>query len=67
MAYPVKGHKEGFYTVLNFVAEPTVVSALEHLYNVTDSVLRQLTIRYVQSKKEICSLAANVRRARKYR
>ena len=52
LAYPVRGHREGFYTVLNFTAEPTVISALEHLYNVTDTVIRQLTIRHYPSNKK---------------
>jgi small subunit ribosomal protein S6 len=52
LAYPLRGNREGFYTVLNFTAEPTVIRALEHLYNVTDSVIRQLTIRHYPSKKK---------------
>ena len=52
MAYPIHGFREGFYTVINFTAEPTVVSALEHLYNVTDTVIRQLTIRHYPSNKK---------------
>jgi small subunit ribosomal protein S6 len=52
LAYPLRGHREGFYTVLNFTAEPTVVAALEHLYNVTDFVVRQLTIKHIPSKKK---------------
>jgi small subunit ribosomal protein S6 len=52
LAYPVRGHREGFYTLLTFTAEPTVVMAMEHLYNVTDTVIRQLTIRHYPSKKK---------------
>jgi small subunit ribosomal protein S6 len=52
LAYPLRGHREGFYTVLSFTAEPTVVAALEHFYNVTDAVIRQMTIRHVVSKKK---------------
>ncbi len=52
LAYPLRGHREGFYTVLNFTAEPTVIMALEHLYNVTDVVIRQLTIRHYPSNKK---------------
>src|SRR5579864_1670305 len=51
MAYPIQGHREGFYSVVNFTAEPTVVSALEHLFNVTDAVIRQLTIRVIKKKE----------------
>ena len=52
LAYPLRGHREGFYTVMNFTAEPTVILALEHLYNVTDSVVRQLTVKVIKSKKK---------------
>jgi small subunit ribosomal protein S6 len=51
MAYAIHGHREGYYAVLNFTAESAVVMAIEHLYNVTDSVMRHLTIRVVKSKK----------------
>jgi small subunit ribosomal protein S6 len=52
LAYPIQGYREGFYTVIVFTAEPTVVAALEHLYNVSDTVIRQLTIRHYPSKKK---------------
>jgi small subunit ribosomal protein S6 len=51
LAYPIGGHREGFYTVATFSAEPTVVSALEHLYNVTDMILRHLVVRHIVKKK----------------
>ena len=51
LAYPIRGHREGFYAVLSFSAEAGVVTAIEHLYNVTDSVVRHLTTRVIKSKK----------------
>jgi small subunit ribosomal protein S6 len=51
MAYPIGGHREGFYVVLNFVSEAGAVQAIEHLYNVTDSVIRHLTIRVIKKNK----------------
>jgi small subunit ribosomal protein S6 len=51
LAYAIQGHREGYYAVLNFSAEAAVVNAIEHLYNVTDSVMRHLTTRVVKSKK----------------
>jgi small subunit ribosomal protein S6 len=51
MAYAIHGHREGYYAVLNFTAESGVVMAIEHLYNVTDSVMRHLTTRVIKSKK----------------
>src|SRR6185295_4548487 len=51
MAYPIQGHREGYYAVLNFTAEASAVNAIEHLYNVTDSVIRHLTTKVIKSKK----------------
>lgn len=51
LAYAIHGHREGYYAILNFTAEPGVVNAIEHLYNVTDAVMRHLTTRVIKSKK----------------
>jgi small subunit ribosomal protein S6 len=51
MAYPIHGHREGYYAVLSFSAESGAVMAIEHLYNVTDSVFRHMTTRVIKSKK----------------
>jgi small subunit ribosomal protein S6 len=51
MAYAIHGHREGYYAVLNFTAEAPVVNAIEHLYNVTDSVIRHLTTRIIKKNK----------------
>ena len=51
LAYPIRGHREGFYVILGFSSESGAVSAIEHLYNVTDSVMRHMTTRVIKSKK----------------
>jgi small subunit ribosomal protein S6 len=51
MAYAIHGHREGYYAVLAFNAEAGVVNAVEHLYNVTDSVIRHLTTRVIKRNK----------------
>jgi small subunit ribosomal protein S6 len=51
MAYPIGGHREGFYTVISFTAEAGAVQAIEHLYNVTDAVIRHLTTRIIKKNK----------------
>jgi small subunit ribosomal protein S6 len=51
LAYPIHGHREGFYAVMNFTAAAEVVNAIEHLYNVTDSVVRHLTTRVIKKNK----------------
>lgn len=51
MAYPINGHREGFYAVLSFTSEAGAVLAIEHLYNVTDSVFRHMTTRVIKKNK----------------
>jgi small subunit ribosomal protein S6 len=52
LAYPIHGQREGYYAVLNFTAGPDVVNAIEHLYNVTDSVVRHLTVKIIKKNKK---------------
>lgn len=52
LAYPIQGHREGFYSVLTYTAEGAVVNDLEHLFRVTDSILRHLTIKVIKKNKK---------------
>ncbi len=52
LAYPIQAHREGFYSVLTYSAEPPVVAALEHTFNVTDTVLRHMTIKVIKKTKK---------------
>ncbi|HVO32774.1 MAG TPA: 30S ribosomal protein S6 [Elusimicrobiota bacterium] len=52
LAYPIAGHREGFYDVLTFSGESAVVAALDHYFNVTDSVLRHMTIKVIKKTKK---------------
>lgn len=51
LAYPIHGHREGFYVVLTYSAEGPVVSDLEHYFRVTDPVLRYLTTKVIKRNK----------------
>lgn len=51
LAYPIHGFREGFYVVLNFNADGPVVAAMEHVFRVTDSVIRHMTIRIIKKNK----------------
>jgi len=51
MSYPIQGHRDGFYVVLDYTSEAPVVLALEHLFRVTDSVIRQMTVRVIKKNK----------------
>ena len=45
LAYPIQKKNTGFYTLLQFDAEPTLVSTLETAYRRDERVLRFLTFR----------------------
>jgi len=45
LAYPIQKKSTGFYTLLQFDAEPSVVEALETVYRRDERVLRFLTFR----------------------
>ena len=51
LAYPIQSFRDGFYVVLTYSAEGTVVNALEHLFRVTDSVVRHITIKIIKKNK----------------
>ena len=45
LAYPIQGKTTGFYAVLQFDAEPSVVATLETAYRRDEKVVRFLTFR----------------------
>ena len=45
LAYEVKKNKEGYYVVLNFEANPTLIAELERNYRITDDVIKFMVIR----------------------
>lgn len=51
LAYPIQGHRDGFYVILAHTSESGVVGALDHFFNVTDTVIRHMTTRVIKSKK----------------
>ena len=58
LAYPIQGKTTGFYALLQFDAEPSVIATLETAYRRDDKVVRFLTFRldtsaYEYSQKRI--------------
>lgn len=51
LAYPIQSFRDGFYVVLTYSAEGPVVNALEHLFRVTDSVVRHITVKIIKKNK----------------
>jgi small subunit ribosomal protein S6 len=45
LAYPIEKHKEGYYVLMHFTAEPHVPQELERNYKIADDIIRFLTIR----------------------
>lgn len=45
LAYPIKGKTMGFYIILQFDAEPSIVNTLETAYRRDERVIRFLTFR----------------------
>lgn len=45
LAYEIADRREGFYTIINFEAEPSVPRELERVLNLNESVLRFLVFR----------------------
>lgn len=45
LAYEVKKNKEGYYVVINFEANPDLISELERNYRIMDEVIKFITVR----------------------
>lgn len=45
LAYEVKKNKEGYYVVINFEANPELISELERNYRIMDEVIKFITVR----------------------
>lgn len=45
LAYPIKKMLEGYYAVINFESAPTFITELERIYNITDEIIKYITIK----------------------
>ncbi len=45
LAYEIDGNMEGYYTILYFNAEPTLVAELDRVFLITEGVIRHLIVR----------------------
>lgn len=45
LAYPIQRETEGYYLVVNFTGNPEFIMELDRIYNITDGVLRSLTVK----------------------
>ena len=51
LAYPVEKHARGYYTVLFFNAEGTVITELERNLRISEDVIKFLTVKYTKVKE----------------
>lgn len=51
LAYEINKNKRGYYFVIYFQADPSLVLELERLYRINEDILRFIVIKY-ESKKE---------------
>ena len=45
LAYPINDMNDGYYVLVNFEAEPSFVAELERIFNITEGVMRSMTIK----------------------
>lgn len=45
LAYEIKKQKEGYYYLIEFESNPSVIDELQRIYRITDAVLKFITIR----------------------
>ena len=45
LAYPINDLNDGDYVLVNFEAEPSFVAELERIFNITEGVMRSMTIK----------------------
>ena len=51
LAYPVAKNERGYYTVLFYKAEGTIITELERTLKINEEVIKFLTVKYVKNKE----------------
>lgn len=44
LAYPIQFKDEGYYVLMNFSAQPSLIGEMEQLMNITESVIRKMFV-----------------------
>ena len=65
LAYPIEKKSTGFYQLIEFNAEPTVIQKLEVNYRRDERVLRYLTVKLDKYAAEYAAKRRNVKSAKK--
>lgn len=45
LAYEIKKQKEGYYIIIKFEANPTLIAELERIYRIADEVIKFIVVR----------------------
>jgi len=45
LAYEIKKNKEGYYVVIKFEANPSLISELERVYGITDEIIKFIDVK----------------------
>ena len=45
LAYDINKQKEGYYVIIKFEANPTLIAELERVYRITDDVMKFIVVR----------------------
>ena len=45
LQYPINKQNEGYYVLINFDANPTLITELERVYRITDDIIKFITVR----------------------
>jgi len=65
LAYPIEKKSTGFYTLIEFDAEPTIVAKLETAYRRDEKVIRFLTFRNDKFAAEYAAKRRSLKKAAK--
>ena len=65
LAYPIEKKSTGFYQLIEFNAEPTVIQKLELNYRRDERILRYLTVKLDKYAAEYAAKRRNVKSAKK--
>lgn len=45
LAYEISKNKEGYYVVIYFEADPSIISELERYYRITENIIKFITVK----------------------
>ncbi len=45
LAYEIKKNKEGYYVVIYFESDPSIIAELERYYRITENIIKFITVR----------------------